>query len=679
MADTRGIRAGRAFVELGVSDKLSAGLKAAQKKLEAFGAGLRSIGTKMAGIGVAAVTALLGTVKAFSDSGDALDKMSQRTGVSVEALSELGYAADLSGTDMETLENGLRVMQKSLVEAAKGSQGANEALGLLGLTVADLAKLSPDEQFKLLADRISKVQDPALRASLAMELFGKAGTKLLPLMADGAAGINEMQEQARKLGLTVSTETARDAAELNDALGTLWKVLKQGVFTIGGALAPTIKELTERITRVIVSATAWIKENKDLVVWALKVAAAVAVAGIAIIALGYIISGIGAALGLVAGIIGGIGTAFGLIGAAIGAILSPIGLVIAAIVALGGVLVVASGVGGEALTWLGEQFTALREWVSKVVGGIADALAAGDISLAAEILWLSLKVIWQQGVAALNKAWLGAKEFFVSTAYSMWYGALAAAEIVFHALEVSWIETTAFLSKTWTNFTTGFQQVWESASLWVAKPPHGQNPSAELSFIVLDSSRGRGAVHLRARPAHPHGVCAYTPRTNGDAKMTVNKFLVAVIVLFMHCFTALTASAQPQPTPWDADDPVNKAQTRQYLSLIWQAEINGQQVDLSQFEFSNDLPEVMGLLVGPQKEVFEKLYSHRLDPHGLQGLPYGLNELLRDDATVRAQFREFVLTDKITLGPDADPEAANKHLLMIMDGIFAQAEFTVEA
>ncbi|MBY0313833.1 MAG: hypothetical protein K2W85_17345, partial [Phycisphaerales bacterium] len=52
-----------------------------QKKLEAFGAGLRSIGTKMAGIGVAAITALLGTAKVFSDSGDALDKMSARTGV----------------------------------------------------------------------------------------------------------------------------------------------------------------------------------------------------------------------------------------------------------------------------------------------------------------------------------------------------------------------------------------------------------------------------------------------------------------------------------------------------------------------------------------------------------------------------------------------------------------------
>jgi hypothetical protein len=469
VADTRGIRAGRAFVELGVSDKLTAGLRRAQKQLEAFGAGLRSIGTRLAGIGAAAVTGLLGTAKVFSDMGDVLDKMSIRTGISVEALSELGYAAELSGADLETLESGVRIMQRTLGEAAQGTGTAVEALDRLGLSAAQLAGLSPEQQFKVLADRISKVSDPTLRAAIAMEVFGKAGTKLLPLMADGAAGIEAMQEEARRLGLTVSTETARDAAQLNDALGTLWKVLKQGVFTIGGALAPLLKDIAERITRIIVSATAWIEANRETVVWALKVAAAVAVAGVAIIALGYIISGIGATLGIVAGVIGGIGTAFSLIGSAIAAILSPVGLAIAAIVALGGVLIVTTGAGGEALAWLGEQFTRLRDWVTKVVGGISDALAAGDIALAAEILWLSLKVVWQQGVAALNKVWLEAKEFFVSTAYGMWYGALAAAETVFHALEVAWIETTAFLSKTWTNFTTGFQQVWESASSWVAK------------------------------------------------------------------------------------------------------------------------------------------------------------------------------------------------------------------
>ena len=469
MADTRGIRAGRAFVELGVSDKLSAGLRRAQKRLEAFGRGLRSAGTRLAGIGAAAVTALLGSVKVFSSMGDTLDKMSLRTGVSAEALSELGFAAEQSGADLETLENGLKFMQRSLVDAAKGSASAQQALSMLGLSVEDLAGLSPDQQFKALADGLAQVTDPALRTALAMEIFGRAGTKLLPLLSAGATGIEELHAQARSLGLTVSTQTARDAAELNDTLNILWRVVKQGVFAIGGALAPTIRDLSQRITRIIVSATDWIKRNKEVVVWALKIAAGVVVVGAVLIGLGVAITGVAAAMGVLASVVSGIGAAFGLVGAALGALLSPLGLVIAAVVGLGTALLVTSSAGGAALEWLADQFTRLRDWATKVIGGISDALAAGDIALAAEILWLSLKVVWQQGVAALNQVWLEARQFFVGTAQSMWYGALAAAEIGFHALEVAWIETTAFLSKTWTNFTTGFQMVWEQASSWVAK------------------------------------------------------------------------------------------------------------------------------------------------------------------------------------------------------------------
>lgn len=148
---------------------------------------------------------------------------------------------------------------------------------------------------------------------------------------------------------------------------------------------------------------------------------------------------------------------------------SPIGLVITAAVALGGTLLVVSGAGADALAWLGEQFRSLRDTVMKVVGGIADALAAGDIALAAQILWLSLKLAWQQGVAALNRVWLEAKRFFISTAQKMWFGALATAETVFHVLEVAWIETTAFLSKTWTSFTSGFQKAWNTAINWTTK------------------------------------------------------------------------------------------------------------------------------------------------------------------------------------------------------------------
>ncbi|MGV6815313.1 MAG: hypothetical protein ACWA5W_09960, partial [Phycisphaerales bacterium] len=201
----------------------------------------------------------------------------------------------------------------------------------------------------------------------------------------------------------------------------------------------------------------------------LKVTAAVIGIGIALVVAGAAIVAIGAVFGSLAAIITGVGTAIGIMGTVLAALLSPIGLVAIAVVGIGTAIVTTSGIGGQALDWLGEQFGKLKETVTKVVGGMADALAAGDVALAAQILWLSIKLAWEQGIAAINRAWLEAKRFFVSTAQQMWFGALAAAQIGFHAIEVAWIETTSFLSKTWTNFIGGFKKIWQTATSFVAK------------------------------------------------------------------------------------------------------------------------------------------------------------------------------------------------------------------
>jgi len=120
----------------------------------------------------------------------------------------LGFAAGQSGADLAALELGLRKMQRSIVNAAKGSEIAQEALSLLNLSIRDLENLAPDEQLKLIADRLAAVEDSTLKAALAMELFGRSGTALLPMMSGGARGIEELQQSARSLGLTMSTEDA---------------------------------------------------------------------------------------------------------------------------------------------------------------------------------------------------------------------------------------------------------------------------------------------------------------------------------------------------------------------------------------------------------------------------------------------------------------------------------------
>jgi len=470
MASARGIRAGAAYVELFADDsRLIRGLSRASRRLKAFGAGvqamgagMRDVGMRLVGVGTAMIAPLLGAAKVFSEMGDSLAKMSARTGVSVEALSELAFAAQQSGADMDALETGIKRMQKAVVAAATGSKEATDTLTALGLTVADLDGLSPEQQFKLIADRISKIENPTVRAAAALQLFGRSGTGLLPLIGRGAAGLEALQQEARRLGLTISTTDAKAAEAFHDTLSALWQTVKRGVFAVGAALAPTLSDLARRVTDVVVRATDWIKANRGIIVSVLKIAAAVVAAGVALVGLGYAVSAFGAIFTGLGTILGGVSTALGVLGAVLGFILSPLGLVVTAAAALGAYLVWASGAGGKALAWLGDRFDDLKTEALAAWQGIADALAAGDIGLAAQILWLTLKMWWQKGVHWLMGYWLDWKKHLLDTATDAWYGLQAIWVIGSSTVAKVWTECLATMKTVWTVFTGLVGLGWNS-------------------------------------------------------------------------------------------------------------------------------------------------------------------------------------------------------------------------
>ncbi|KAA0220487.1 MAG: hypothetical protein KJ057_12865 [Phycisphaerae bacterium] len=453
-ADTRGIRAGRAFVELGVSDKLTSALKAADKRLRAFGGGVRDIGVKLLAVGSAATGALLSTAKIFADVGDSLNDMSVRTGVSVESLSELSFAAEQSGADMETLEKGLRAMQRTIVEAGSGSKSAVDALGRLGLNVDGLLALSPEQQFKAIADQMAKIADPTIRAATALDIFSRSGTQLLPLMAEGAAGIEELQKQARQFGLTISTEDAQSAALLDDTLKLLWRTLKNVGFVIGSAIAPLLTDVAGKMAHLSAGVADWVRQSKPLIVSAFKVAVGVTAVGAAMIGLGTAIVGAGAVLGALT-------SAVTAVGATIGALVSPIGLAVASLAVLGAAVVKYTQVGAEALKWFGDQFGRLRDFVGDVLAGIRDAMLAGDVALAGRILWLTLKVAWQKGVTELNVIWTKAKTFFLEIGHKMWFGILKSAENAWSKLRSAWVETVSFMASVLADFGSSFSIIFE--------------------------------------------------------------------------------------------------------------------------------------------------------------------------------------------------------------------------
>lgn len=388
-----GIEAAKAFVRVYWEDSaIRRGIENTKAMLESTAANIGKIGAGMAGAGATILAPLTAAVFQFAGAGAAIDDMSQRTGASAEALSQLAYAAGQSGTDIETVEKSMRKLGKTVTEAKDGSKGASDALKAVGLSAADLSTMTPDEQLRAVADALAGISDPGEKAARAMDLLGKSGADMLPLMNGGAKGISDLMSEADALGLTLSGEQAASAAAFDDMWDKLKNTFGAVSMQIGAALAPAITDLMGRVVPVVAMVVQWIRENGGLI------------KGVAMLGVGLVVAG--AALTTFAGLLTGI--AF-----VLGAIMSPLGIMIGLVAGLGVAIIQYFGGATNALNMLKDAFPGLLAPIQEVGGAILKFLNAGEYQKAAEVLWLGLKLAWVTGVDALNQEWLVWKHAFL--------------------------------------------------------------------------------------------------------------------------------------------------------------------------------------------------------------------------------------------------------------------------
>ena len=219
--------------------------KAIGRKFDAVGSAIRNA---LAFTGVTLGAAGLASIAARAiETGDELQKFSVRAGLGGKAASELAYAAKLADIDLASLSGSITKMQKALSEAATGAKGPTESLRELGLTVQDIRGLKADAQFELIAERLSLIQDPADRARLAMELFGKSGANLLPLFEEGTKGIRAAREEAEKLGQSFSDEQLKALADADDAIKKLKASWEGFAISLTTKVAPSLTYFLEEV------------------------------------------------------------------------------------------------------------------------------------------------------------------------------------------------------------------------------------------------------------------------------------------------------------------------------------------------------------------------------------------------------------------------------------------------
>jgi len=190
----------------------------------------------LAGLGVSlSVVGFATMIKSAIDAADQLNKLSQKIGISVEALSTLRFAAQLSDVSLETLQKGIKGLSQNITEANTGIGDGAQVFDALGISVrnADGSMKSTEAVLLQVADVFANLEDGAVKTALAVKLFGKSGMDMIPFLNQGAAGITQLTAEAERLGLKLTTETARSAEAFNDNL----TALKASSSSLGIALA----------------------------------------------------------------------------------------------------------------------------------------------------------------------------------------------------------------------------------------------------------------------------------------------------------------------------------------------------------------------------------------------------------------------------------------------------------
>lgn len=212
------------------TEKLEAGLKGARGQIGAFSGALAGVTAGVTNfalqMGVKAVGAMAGWVtNSFAAIGAAQD-LAIALNSDTQALQGLQYAAKNTGSDAATLNAALTKMNTNIGQGLAGNEKAAEGFDRLGLRIEDLAGMASTDAFGLIADEIAKLPTPAQQAQAAVDIFGKSASSLIPLLSEGSAGIEELQERYSMLSGGMSeldVSKVQLAGDLMDDLGIFVK------------------------------------------------------------------------------------------------------------------------------------------------------------------------------------------------------------------------------------------------------------------------------------------------------------------------------------------------------------------------------------------------------------------------------------------------------------------------
>jgi len=269
----------------------SAGKRAGSSFSSALKGGLATAGAAVAAVGTAAVAGGKALVSAAGDVasyGDEIDKQSQKLGLSAEAYQEWDFVLQHSGTSIDSLKGGMKVLNNTMAdagsvinetlaaEAALDDQleagtisldeynaqyedlyaGAYDSLGPLtdlGFSMAEIHEMSQDSDLALakVVTALQGMPEGAERAALAQDLLGRSAQEMGALLNTSAEDTANMIQQAHDLGGVMGDEAVKSSAAFQDSLQNMTTSLSGLKNNMMSEFLPSLTTIMDGITGIV--------------------------------------------------------------------------------------------------------------------------------------------------------------------------------------------------------------------------------------------------------------------------------------------------------------------------------------------------------------------------------------------------------------------------------------------
>ena len=209
------------------------------------------IATAVVGIG-AAFLGIRAASQAFNAAiamGGQLNDLSARTGETAGNLAILQRAFENAGAGADSVGPTINRLQRAIVEAGQGGKEQAEAFAKLGINLAEIKNLTPTEQLQTIAKALQNVGNDSDRTAIAMQLLGRSGGELIPLLR--AMGV-ELDVARGQLGSTpgVMDRVAGALDTLGDNFNAIGHKGKEFAAGLLERAAPALVEITNRMANI---------------------------------------------------------------------------------------------------------------------------------------------------------------------------------------------------------------------------------------------------------------------------------------------------------------------------------------------------------------------------------------------------------------------------------------------